>query len=142
MKQPSAAQIEFPMASMADLAFLLIIFFMITSVLSSDRGLDFEIPEPPSGAPTPAMVLGVFEHGFSLDHIPYDHDDQLLQGLVEALQRDGLRPIVLVTQENAAYQQLIDAIDAVERAENLCRKGTSLSLHIATAEERILYQNL
>jgi biopolymer transport protein ExbD len=35
-----------PMASMADIAFLLIIFFMVSSVFSVDRGLLIELPEP------------------------------------------------------------------------------------------------
>ena len=34
-----------PMASMADIAFLLIIFFMLTSVFNVDRGLLIELPE-------------------------------------------------------------------------------------------------
>ncbi|MDF1553586.1 MAG: biopolymer transporter ExbD [Deferrisomatales bacterium] len=34
-----------PMASMADIAFLLIIFFMVTSVFDVDRGLLIELPE-------------------------------------------------------------------------------------------------
>ena len=31
--------------SMADISFLLIIYFMITSAFSADRGLDFALPE-------------------------------------------------------------------------------------------------
>jgi biopolymer transport protein ExbD len=34
-----------PMSSMADIAFLLIIFFMVTSVFNVDRGLLIELPE-------------------------------------------------------------------------------------------------
>ncbi|MEW6487891.1 MAG: biopolymer transporter ExbD [Thermodesulfobacteriota bacterium] len=34
-----------PMASMADIAFLLIIFFMVTMVFSVDRGLLIELPQ-------------------------------------------------------------------------------------------------
>ncbi|HSH69754.1 MAG TPA: biopolymer transporter ExbD [Deferrisomatales bacterium] len=34
-----------PMSSMADIAFLLIIFFMVTSVFDVDRGLLIELPE-------------------------------------------------------------------------------------------------
>ena len=36
---------EIPTASMADIAFLLIVFFMITSVFSVTRGLEFQLPK-------------------------------------------------------------------------------------------------
>ena len=36
---------EIPTASMADIAFLLIIFFMVTAVFSATKGLDFALPK-------------------------------------------------------------------------------------------------
>ena len=36
---------DIPTASMADIAFLLIIFFMVTSVFSATKGLDFTLPK-------------------------------------------------------------------------------------------------
>ena len=36
---------EIPTASMADIAFLLIIFFMLTTVFSVTKGLDFSMPK-------------------------------------------------------------------------------------------------
>jgi biopolymer transport protein ExbD len=38
-------QSEIFTGSMADISFLLIIYFMITSAFSADRGLDFALPE-------------------------------------------------------------------------------------------------
>jgi biopolymer transport protein ExbD len=35
---------EIPTSSMADIAFLLIVFFMVTSVFSVTRGLEFQLP--------------------------------------------------------------------------------------------------
>ncbi len=37
--------VEIPTASMADIAFLLIIFFMVTTVFSATKGLDFKLPK-------------------------------------------------------------------------------------------------
>ena len=34
-----------PTASMADIAFLLIVFFMVTTVFSATKGLDFKLPK-------------------------------------------------------------------------------------------------
>ena len=36
---------EIPTSSMADIAFLLIIFFMLTAVFTSNRGIQFNYPE-------------------------------------------------------------------------------------------------
>ena len=40
-KDPPA---EIPTSSMADIAFLLIIFFMVTAVFSATKGLEFTLP--------------------------------------------------------------------------------------------------
>lgn len=38
-----------PVSSMADIAFLLLVFFMVTSVLDSDPDLPIELPDVPGG---------------------------------------------------------------------------------------------
>ena len=44
-KLRSRRKSEIPTSSMADIAFLLIIFFMLTAVFTSNRGLQFQYPE-------------------------------------------------------------------------------------------------
>ncbi len=36
---------EIPTASMADIAFLLIIYFMVTTTFAATRGIDFSLPQ-------------------------------------------------------------------------------------------------
>ena len=48
-KDPPAAEI--PTSSMADIAFLLIIFFMVTAVFSATKGLEFMLPKDDNEAP-------------------------------------------------------------------------------------------
>src|SRR5436853_5043878 len=38
---------EIPNASMADIAFLLLTFFLVTTTISNDRGLSLVLPPPP-----------------------------------------------------------------------------------------------
>ncbi len=38
-----------PVSSMADIAFLLLVFFMVTSVLDSDPDLPIDLPDVPGG---------------------------------------------------------------------------------------------
>ncbi len=52
MKLPKrAAGSEIPTSSMADIAFLLIIFFMVTAVFASTKGLEFKLPQDEEDAP-------------------------------------------------------------------------------------------
>ena len=41
----SAVSEEIPTSSMADIAFLLIIYFMVTTTFAATRGLDFSLPQ-------------------------------------------------------------------------------------------------
>ena len=40
---------EIPTSSMADIAFLLIVFFLLTSVFATTKGLSFELPQGKAG---------------------------------------------------------------------------------------------
>jgi biopolymer transport protein ExbD len=42
---------EIPNASMADIAFLLLTFFLVTTTIANDRGLSLILPPPPEAAP-------------------------------------------------------------------------------------------
>ena len=43
--QGSRVTEEIPSCSMADIAFLLIIFFMVTTVFAAQKGIDFNLPK-------------------------------------------------------------------------------------------------
>lgn len=45
LKRQSRVSEEIPTASMADIAFLLLIFFLVTTVFAEDRGLSLVLPE-------------------------------------------------------------------------------------------------
>jgi biopolymer transport protein ExbD len=42
---------EIPNASMADIAFLLLTFFLVTTTIANDRGLSLQLPPPPEAQP-------------------------------------------------------------------------------------------
>ena len=42
---------EIPNASMADIAFLLLTFFLVTTTIANDRGLSIQLPPPPEAQP-------------------------------------------------------------------------------------------
>lgn len=42
---------DIPNASMADIAFLLLVFFLVTTTVANDRGLSIQLPPPPEALP-------------------------------------------------------------------------------------------
>ena len=49
MLKRKKAMPNIPVSSMADIAFLLLVFFMVTSVLDSDPDVQVALPEVPGG---------------------------------------------------------------------------------------------
>jgi biopolymer transport protein ExbD len=51
---------DIPNASMADIAFLLLVFFLVTTTIANDRGLSIQLPPPPEAMP-PDMDVKIQE---------------------------------------------------------------------------------
>ncbi len=51
---------DIPNASMADIAFLLLVFFLVTTTIANDRGLSIQLPPPPEALP-PDMDVKIQE---------------------------------------------------------------------------------
>lgn len=63
---------EFDASSMADITFLLLVFFLVTTTVSSDKGIKFVLP-PASDDVTPTKVRGVV-------NVFLNDDNQVLLG--------------------------------------------------------------
>ena len=51
VKQKPIGDAEIPTSSMADIAFLLIVYFMVTATFAATRGLDFALPKDDDNPP-------------------------------------------------------------------------------------------
>ena len=117
------ADSSIPTSSMADIAFLLIIFFMVTSVFSASKGLEFVLPtddhSPPDPTPDPAVFIHV-----QADRVVVDCRemgvDEILPYLEPKLLRNPNKPVILYTDPEATYQSMISVYDVLAgtRAEN------------------------
>ena len=110
-----SAPAEIPTSSMADIAFLLIIFFMVTAVFSATKGLEFKLPsneEDNRQAETEeAVFIKIAADGsVSVDCRPMEVSE-ILAYLEPKLTRDAQKPVILYTDPFAPYQAMINVYD-------------------------------
>jgi biopolymer transport protein ExbD len=105
--------------SMADISFLLIIYFMITSAFSATRGLDFALPEEtdtPEIKQEDAIEVHVTPGGaLEVDKKALPRE-QLLPYVLEKLQQNPDKPVILRTDPDATYGDMISIFDLLRRA--------------------------
>jgi biopolymer transport protein ExbD len=113
---------EIPTSSMADIAFLLIIFFMVTAVFSATKGLEFELPkEEDQNRQTDteeAVFIKVSPDGSLLVDCKDMELGEILDYLEPKLTRDAEKNVILYTDAYAEYQSMISVYDVLWTAED------------------------
>jgi biopolymer transport protein ExbD len=118
-------QSEIFTGSMADISFLLIIYFMVTSVFSATRGLDFQLPEQNDETPEikreDSIDINVVPGGdIVIDGEPMPRDaieDQLLKLVADKLKDNPKKPVILRTDPEATYGDMITVFDILRTPE-------------------------
>ena len=127
---------EIPTSSMADVAFLLIIFFLVSSFYSVTRGIQFSLPRHDEAAltaePEAAVLIEVASNGaLTVDGRPMQLAQ--IQGyLAPKLQRNPTKSVILQTSLDARYQAMTDVFDEL-------RQVGVQNLVIPTSSELQLY---
>jgi len=111
---------EIPTSSMADIAFLLIIFFMVTAVFSATKGLEFSLPKDDQNQP-PEEEEATFVKVESDGSVMVDCKPMELEGILDYLEprltRNPEKPVILYTDAYAPYQAMIAVYDVLGSAE-------------------------
>ncbi len=127
---------EIPTASMADVAFLLIIFFLVTSVFSVTRGIQFSLPRHDEAAlaaePEAAVLIKIGATGALLVDDQPMAMDQLRGYLTPRLQRNPGKSVIVQTAMEAPYAAMLDVFDEIRQV------GVS-NVVIPTQSELALY---
>jgi biopolymer transport protein ExbD len=111
---------EIPTASMADVAFLLIIFFLVTSVFSVTRGIQFSLPRHDEAAlaaePEAAVLIKIAANGSLLvDERPMELP-RIREYLQPRLQRNPGKSVIVQTAMEAPYGAMVDVFDEIRQA--------------------------
>jgi biopolymer transport protein ExbD len=112
-------QVEIPTASMADVAFLLIIFVLVASFYSVTRGIQFSLPKHDEAAltaePEAATLIEIASDGALTVDSRAMPLDQLRGYLEPRLQRNPTRSVILQTSLDAPYQAMTDVFDELRQ---------------------------
>jgi biopolymer transport protein ExbD len=134
--------VEIPTASMADIAFLLIVFFMVTSVFSVTRGLEFQLPKtdesPPEQSQEEAIHIHIIGAGsdciFEVDQTQMAISD--IQIYIEPkLARNPNKFVIIDPDPEAPYRCMVDAFDELKQAQ-------VKNISIPTAAEKAAWGNV
>ena len=126
LKRKSRVSDDIPTASMADIAFLLLVFFLVTTVFAEDRGLSLVLPEKQTGEieVNPKNIITFYVVGNDVVQLRRGDspDKQTINyGQVEAVARQELaanpRLIVSVkTSPDARYVDMVNVLDELQLA--------------------------
>lgn len=111
---------EIPTASMADVAFLLIIFFLVASFYSVTRGIQFSLPKHEEAAltaePEAAVLIEIASDGrLTVDNRPMQLSE--IRGYISPkLERNPAKSVILQTSLDAAYESMTDVFDELRQA--------------------------
>ncbi|MFQ5744821.1 MAG: ExbD/TolR family protein [Acidobacteriota bacterium] len=114
---------EIPTASMADIAFLLIVFFMVTSVFSVTRGLEFQLPKPQEQAeqtPEEAVHIRIEPSGADCLFIVDDTQMALSDIAIYLQPKLGRNPnkfVIIDPAGTAPYKCMVDVFDELKQAD-------------------------
>ncbi len=110
-------EVEIPTSSMSDIAFLLIVFFMTTSVFSRDKGLKLVLPE--KGQEVKVASKNLVKIAINPQGEVFFGDqpvtlDQLPEKIKKKLAENPKYVILIKTNELAPYDKMIQVLDVVK----------------------------
>lgn len=124
-KKKSKVSGEVPMSSTADIAFLLLIFFLVTTVFPKDKGLAIVLPEPGEEAQVSQKnILHLIIQANGVVDVKRGESQQIQQMRpddIEGLWRQevALNPNLIAavkTHPDASYKFMVDVLDALHSA--------------------------
>jgi biopolymer transport protein ExbD len=115
-KQRSQPPAHIFIGSMADVSFLLVIFFIVTSVIVAARGLDFNLDSDTGEVGDDSIDVHVQADGqLIVDRRPLVLA-QLLPYVGSKLEQDPQKPVIVRTEPDAPYSAMMVVLDELRQA--------------------------
>lgn len=137
---------EIPTASMADIAFLLIVFFMLTTVFSANQGMEHLLPPKQDDEeviePEEAIYIKIYpSQQFEMDQQTFTMDDvdRVYDYVNSKVQVNAKKPIILHTNLEADYGDMVKVMNVLKKLSS--DLGQDLSVTIPSKSERKRYED-
>ncbi len=118
-KKPIEQEVEIPTASMADIAFLLIIFFMTTTIFARDKGLKLVLPEKQQEIvkvkSKNLLKISINDQGEVFVGDEKVTPDQLGEKVQAKLDENPKLIILIKPHVNAPYEKMIQVFDQLKQ---------------------------
>ncbi len=110
-----------PTATMADIAFLLIVFFLVTTSFSEDKGLGLTLPPYGSATRVPSRnITRVWIN--AIGEIMHDQEivslDLMQQRIAKMTENNPDIIVSIKTDPETRYEYFVDVVDAIKEAGN------------------------
>ena len=113
---------EIPTSSMADIAFLLIIYFMVTTTFAATRGLDFSLPPEDDSQPLvekeDSVLIEIQPGGILMVDQQQMELGDILDYLKPKLEINQTKPVIIRPMENTEYGYMVDVFDELRQAKD------------------------
>ena len=124
LRKKKRVGIRIDMTPMVDVAFLLLIFFMVTTVFRRPLAMEVNIPEPGAKVEVPAsnvMTIYVKEDGslaydVGLRGITSTTWDELRDLLILEVDYNTELIVLVKVDRNARYEKMVDVLDSLDEA--------------------------
>ncbi|HEX6308801.1 MAG TPA: biopolymer transporter ExbD [Longimicrobiales bacterium] len=125
MKKKTRAGSEIPTSSMADIAFLLLVFFLVTTVFDEERGLSIVLPEAQNEVEvSPKNILFLLVQPDGIVNIQRGENPQIQPARASEIsaiwrQEFANNPNLIAavkTAPNAPYRFMVDVLDQLHAA--------------------------
>ena len=128
---------EIPTSSMADIAFLLIIYFMVTTTFTATRGLDFALPEdddtPPVVEKEDSVLIAIEPAGnLVVDKKPMQLSE-VLEYLRPKLEVNPKKPVIIRPDPASQYHFMVEVLDELRAAKD---RGFAEEIRISIPTQR------
>ncbi len=128
---------EIPTSSMADIAFLLIVFFMVTTTFTATRGLDFALPKdddnPPVIEKEESVLIEIFPDGvLRVDQNPMQLGE-IIEYLRPKLERNPKKPVIIRPDVATQYKYMVQVYDELRQGEE---NGLTEPINISVPTQR------
>lgn len=130
---------EIPTSSMADIAFLLIIYFMITTTFAATRGLDWALPQeedtPPEVEKEEAVLIEILPSGdLMVDQRPMEVSG-IMEYLLPKLERNPQKPVIIKPDPESPYGSMVQVFDELRQGEQDAQLVKKINISIPTQRE-------